>query len=169
MNLKWIGTLIVIAGCGGAGFLFAATYRQQIKQIHQLLTVLDLFQSELEYRRTPLPELCCIAGCSCSGVLKTVFEKLFLELDSQIAPDACCCMNAVLQSVQLSTPVRGLFCDLGKSLGRFDLTGQIRGIEAVRRDGSMLLDKLIREQDKRLQSYQTLGLCAGASVAILLF
>ena len=169
MRIKWIGTLIIIAGCGGIGFSFVSSYRQQMKQIRQLLAVLDLIQSELEYRRTSLPELCRLAGQSSSGAVKEVFDCLSQELDMQIAPDACCCMNAVLSSVTLSAPVRGLFYYLGKSLGRFDLTGQIRGIEAIRREGNLLLDKMTRDLDKRLQSYQTLGLCAGAAVAILLF
>ena len=89
MRIKWIGTLIIIAGCGGIGFSFVSSYRQQMKQIRQLLAVLDLIQSELEYRRTSLPELCCLAGRSSSGAVKAVFDSLSRELDMQIAPDAC--------------------------------------------------------------------------------
>ena len=169
MSMKWIGSMVIIAGCCGIGLSLVSSYRRQINQIRQFLSALDLIQSELEYRRTPLPELCRLAGQSSAGAVKGVFESLCMELDKQIAPDAVCCMNAVLSSVTLSHSVRGLFYYLGKTLGRFDLPGQIRGIEAVRREGSLLLDKLTHDQDKRLQCYQTLGLCAGAAVAILLF
>ena len=168
MNAKWIGTMIVILGCGGFGFGLAASHRRQVKQIRQLLTVLDLIQSELEYRRTPLPELCRLAGENSTGTVKTLFHNLSLELDKQIAPDAGCCMNAAVSESELSPLVKGLFRDLGRTLGRFDLQGQVRGIDAVRRDADRVLDKLTKDQDNRLQSYQTLGLCAGAALAILL-
>ena len=56
---------------------------------------------------------------------------------------------------------------LGKTLGRFDLTGQLSGIESViqlcRRD----LDGLLSNQDVRLRSYRTLGICAGIALVIL--
>lgn len=169
MSMKWIGSMVIIAGCCGIGLSLVSSYRRQVKQIRQFLSALDMIQSELEYRRTPLPELCRLAGQSSTGAVRVVFESLYRELDKQIAPDAACCMNAVLSSVTVSHPVRGLFYYLGKTLGRFDLPGQIRGIDAARREGSLLLDKLTHDQDKRVQSYQTLALCAGAAMSILLF
>ena len=56
---------------------------------------------------------------------------------------------------------------LGKSIGRFDMDGQIKGLEAVRQDCRRRLDELSKDRDTRLRSYQTLGLCAGAALAIL--
>lgn len=168
MGVKFIGTAIVIFGCGGFGFHAALHHGRQVRQLRQLLTVLDLIQSELEYRRPPLPELCRLAGISSAGVIGDIFECLARELDRQIAPDAGCCMAAVLSSLDICPALAGLLWDLGKTLGRFDLQGQIRGIEAVRRAANRELDKLTANQESRQRAYQTLGLCAGAALAILL-
>ena len=77
-------------------------------------------------------------------------------------------MNAVLDKLNLSSITKQLLRNLGRSLGRFDLEGQLRGIDAVRHETLEALEKLTHDQDERLRSYQTLGLCAGAALAILL-
>ena len=168
MSLKLIGTFVVIIGCGGFGFRLAAAHRREEKDLRQLLTVLDQIQCELEYRLTPLPELCRLAGESSSGNIRNLFFDLCRELERQIAPDAQCCMNAAVSALEFSPVIKNLLRDLGRTLGRFDLPGQLRGIEAVRQEAVLALDKLTKNQDVRLRSYQTLGLCAGAALAILL-
>ena len=78
-------------------------------------------------------------------------------------------MEVTVASVrELPESVGKLLKELGKTLGRFDLPGQLRGIEGVRRSSRKALDQLERNRDVRLRSYQTLGLCAGAALAILL-
>ena len=77
-------------------------------------------------------------------------------------------MNAALSSAELSRTMKGLLLELGRSLGNFDLNGQLRGIEAVRRQALEALQNSVKDRDQRIRSYQTLGLCAGAALAILL-
>jgi hypothetical protein len=57
--------------------------------------------------------------------------------------------------------------ELGQSLGRFDLNGQLLGIAAVRNTCRSKLQQFEKNKEVRLRSYQTLGLCAGAALAIL--
>ena len=168
MNPKWIGSAIIVIGCSGFGFRMAAAHRQQERQLRQLLSALDLLEWELRYRLPPLPELCLQVANDAQGAVSCLFRRLYEELERQIAPDAGMCMNAAVSVSSLSPAVKHLFLDLGRTLGRFDLEGQLKGIEAVRQEALMALDKLTRDQDTRLRSYQTLGLCAGAALAILL-
>ena len=168
MNLKWIGTAIIVLVCGGFGFRIAAVHRQKVSELHQLLSALDLLESELRYRLTPLPDLCCLVASSLSGNIGKVFRALHEELEQQIAPDAGCCMNVAVSVANLSVISIQLLKDLGRTLGRFDLEGQVQGIEAVRKETLSALEQLVKDQDARLRSYQTLGLCAGAALAILL-
>jgi hypothetical protein len=57
---------------------------------------------------------------------------------------------------------------LGTSLGHFDLEGQLQGIEQVRQLCKGHLENLERSQDTRIRNYQTLSICAGAALAIIL-
>jgi hypothetical protein len=52
-------------------------------------------------------------------------------------------------------------------MGKFDIDGQINGLEAVRSLCRRMLDELTSGREVRLRNYQTLGLCAGAALVIL--
>ena len=168
MNLKWIGAAIILLGCGGVGFRLAGSHRQKEKELRDLLSALDLLSCELRYRMTPLPELCLQTERVIRGAIGKMFHALHDELERQIAPDAGCCMNAVVSQSSLSPVTKQLLQGLGRTLGRFDLDGQLQGIEAIRMESVQALDALTKDRDTRLRSYQTLGLCAGVALAILL-
>lgn len=168
MSIRIAGAILVIVGCGSFGFLIAAAHRREETILRQLLTALDYMQCELQYRLTPLPELCRQVAAGYSGAVRSVFFLLATELEDQISPDVERCMEHVLSKLKdLPKLTREAMELLGRSLGRFDLDGQLKGLEAVRQECRRNLEALAQNRDVRLRSYQTLGLCAGAALAIL--
>lgn len=168
MNLKWIGAILIIVGCGGVGFSMALSHRNQMKELQQLLSALDFMQCELQYRLTPLPDLCRQTAAHAQSGIKTLFATLAAELEDQVSPDVMSCMrSAIVKTGQLSDKAATVAANLGRTMGRFDLDGQLMGLENARRECRQMLDNLNRNRDTRLRSYQTLGLCAGAALAIL--
>ena len=168
MNIRWIGAILVITACGGYGISVAAGYRREEESLRQMLRMVKFMQCELKYRLTPLPELCRQAAGEARGHLRNVMLGFASELDRQVSPDAYSCMRAVLLKADgLPRRIRRLFSQLGRCLGRFDLDGQLEGLDGVI---STCRDQLVQLQSskiKNLRSYQTLGLCAGAALAIL--
>lgn len=168
MNLKLIGALCVIVGCGSCGFMMASQYLSNIRLLKNLIVVLDYMQCELQYRCTPLPLLCRQAAEQVTGKIHQIFILLADELDAQISPNVQRCMASVLDRLgnvwgALSTILLGLSCNLGK----FDMPGQLHALENARSLCRENLEQLQQSKDCRLRSYQTLGLCAGAAIAIL--
>lgn len=161
--------MLVIVGCGGFGFSLAASHRKEEQSLRQLIAALDYMTCELQFRLTPLPELCRQAGLESRGGVREVLLALSRELNDQAAPDAGSCMNAAIaRSGGLHQRVADIFRQLGQSLGHFDLDGQLKSLEAARSGCRRELEILSRDRDDRLRSYQTLGLCAGAALAILM-
>ena len=168
MNIKLLGALLIITGCGGFGFMLAANHRKEEKTLRMLLSALDFMECELQYRMTPLPELCRRAAEQCRGGLQLVLRVLAQEMEQQISPDAARCMSAALSRVpELPRRAKSALNAMGQTLGRFDIAGQLRGLESVRLACRRDLEELETNRDARLRSYQTLGLCAGAALAIL--
>ena len=168
MSIRILGAILVILGCGSFGFLIAAAHRREERVLQQLLSALDYMQCELQYRLTPLPDLCRQTAANHYGIIKTAFHSLATELEDQISPDVERCMNAVLGKLKdVPKLTREALVLLGGSLGRFDLDGQLNGLEAARQTCRRGLEELRRDKPVRLRSYQTLGLCAGAALAIL--
>lgn len=166
--LKWIGAAMIMIGCGGTGFFMAASHRRQEWELRHFMASLDYMQCELQYRLTPLPDLCRQTAAQSSGLIRKLFEHLANELEDQVAPDVQYCMNAAISMVpELESATASVAKEMGRTLGRFDLEGQIRGLEHARQDCRRELERLAENRDVRLRSYQTLGLCAGAALAIL--
>ena len=168
MGYKWIGAILIMASCSGCGFAIAAGKRREEQLLYQLMEILQFLEADLQYRLTPLPELCRMAAGETKGILRAVFLNLYRELKWQKLPDAGSCMYAAIQrSGEIPPRVRRLLVQLGHTLGKFDLPGQLKGLEAVRQSCTSELNSLLQNREVRLRSYQTLGLCAGAALAVL--
>lgn len=169
MNHKWIGAILVIAGCGGYGFSLAANHRREVQLLRQLRRGLQFMSNELKYRLTPLPELCRQTAKETGGILRGIFSELADELDRQVLPDVSDCMILTVKHNRQALPpsLRRLMTRLGRSLGRFDLSGQLKGLEALESACSEELTALNRDRDIRVRNYQTLGLCAGVALVII--
>ena len=167
--MRWIGAVLILTGCGGFGFSLAAEHHRRERLVHQLLRGLKIMQWELQYRLTPLPELCRIGAKQAGGVPGQVLLQLAQIMEQQLYPDVSSCMQEVLTRQDgLPRSVRMLFRQLGTSLGRYDLPGQLEGLEAVYEGCKEEIRLMAQNREQRLRSYRTLGLCAGAALAIIL-
>ena len=168
MLLKWIGAALITAGCGGAGFSIAAAYRREERELRQMTTALDFMACELQYRLTPLPDLCRLAGSELRGISGKFLTALAAELECGLQPEVGDCVIQVLaQMADIPRKVKEAALLLGSSLGRFDVDGQLKGLETVRGFCRRELEIMSAGKENRLRSYQTLGICAGAALAIL--
>ena len=168
MLIKVIGAVLILISCGSVGFCMAAAHRREESIMDSLCNLLLFMENELQYRLTPLPELCIATAQQTSGVLKNLFLLLEQELNSQISPDADSCMRAAVCRCS-GLPQRAQQCllELGKTLGMFDIDGQIKGLKALQGNCELRLQQLRFNKNDRLRGYQTLGLCAGAAIVIL--
>ena len=149
--------------------MMANHHRKETEALRQLITALDHMQSELEYKLTPLPALCRDMEQIADGHIGQTLGRLGRVLEAQAftnVPDAM--KEAVKETKGLPTMAANQLLSLGKTLGRFDLPGQLRGIQSCRMDCCHQLENLEHNQAQRLRSYQTLGFCAGLALAILL-
>ncbi|MBO7252069.1 MAG: stage III sporulation protein AB [Oscillospiraceae bacterium] len=168
MTLKWIGAALVVGSCGGWGMVIAAAHCNQEAQLRRLSSILQTMQWELRYRLTELPQLCRIAARECRGVLHHFFLDLARELDWMKEAEASDCMNTVLSRYgNLPPKVKRILRSLGRTMGRYDLEGQLQGMDAIIAQCSRELSGLGKDREIRLRSYKTLGLCAGAALVIL--
>ena len=168
MNLKLIGAICVILSCGGCGGIMAYHHNIKIQLIRSLIGALDYMSCELQYRYTQLPQLCRQVAGRCQKTMQHVFLLLSEELDAQITPNVKLCMDSVLEKCSdLPVELKKHLKELGTDLGNFDLPGQLKGLERVRCSCCETLEQLLNNKANRLRSYQTLGLCAGAAIAIL--
>lgn len=168
MNYKWIGAVLVLLSCGGCGFSMAASHRGEEKLYRNMIRLTQYMKTELQYRLTPLPDLCQGAAMELGGIIGRIFVNLSYELQNQILPDAASCMQTVLnQEKTIPSEIRKLLLEFGRILGRYDLEGQVLSLDAIRARSEESLALLKTHREERLRGYQTLGLCAGAALVVL--
>lgn len=168
MTPKIVGAVMILTACGAMGLSVASNHRQKERMLRQLISLTELMSCELQYRQTALPQLMQLCKRQSGGQISEIFSAMERELDRQVAPDAATCMATVLETgPQLPDMVKEKLSILGNSLGRFDLAGQLSGLETVAQLCRRELDGLLLNRDARLRSYTTLALCAGAALVIL--
>ena len=163
--IRLIGACCIVTGCGGFGFAMAAANRREEAELVRLISALEYMSCELSYRMTPLAALC--RGAARGGLVGRFLTELASELERGTAPDVQVCVRAVLVRLQPQRLLRRHLGELGATLGRFDLPGQLRGLETAIRSAEDALRHFREGAEGRRRSWQTLGLCAGAAMAIL--
>lgn len=169
MYIRIIGAILIVLSSSSVGYYLVLSHKREENAIRQLINVLNFMECELQYRLTPLPELCRLAAAENQGIVCDLMLTLANEMDRQISPDASSCMNAALAKYhRFPERAKRILMRLGGSLGRFDLGGQLRGLENARQSCRKELESLGNNRNERLKNYQTLAICAGVALVILL-
>lgn len=166
--VRFIGAGCIFLGCGSFGFAMAASNRREESELLRWLAALEYMSCELSYKLMPLNALCRDAAEHSAGTVRQFLTALAVCLERKTSPDAQLCVYEVLVHLDTTPCLRRLFRDFGTTLGKFDLPGQLRGLESAIRSAGEALRTLRDGASERRHRYQTLGLCAGAAMAILL-
>lgn len=169
MSIRMIGAVMILSGCGWFGFSMAASHRNREQGLRQLIRAAEFMECELQFRQTDIPQLCFLTSNSLTGELQNVFSEVGELLEEQACCDVSECICRVLQRhPNLPEGIDLHLMELGRNLGKFDLNGQLVSLRSVQRECELERRALAENRESRLRSYQTLGLCTGAALAILL-
>lgn len=166
--MKVLGAILIISGCGSVGFYIAFVYNRELALLKKFAYLLDYMTCQLQFKLMPLPALLRDAAKQAAGFMVGLFQDLADELDTQVKPDVKSCLLATLNKYpQIPASVRCCLCELSGSLGKFDLEGQMEGFAYTK---SVCLEKIAaleENRESRLRTYRTLGICAGAALAVI--
>ena len=167
--IQIIGAGLILISSTVIGYSIAAAHKKSERELTLLIRILEYMYHELQYNLTPLPELMTKTAKEANGTLAAFFHALAKIMDHMLYEDAAQCIRITLhQYPQLPEVVRDNLCLMGANLGRFDLAGQLSGLEAVKHMCIRDLEGLAHNRDERLRSYRTLAICAGVAIIILL-
>lgn len=169
--IKLLGTAMIVLGSGSAGFGFARAVRVQLRQLNALLAALETMKSEIEYRLTPLPELCAVLAQGDEPATAGFFRACAAQMEAdRCLPPQLAIQRAMerAQEMKWSARTRETVRNLAFSLGKFDLGGQLRAIELAQERLRAELAEVQAGSRARCRSYETIGICAGLALAVIL-
>lgn len=166
--VKIVGILLVILGASGTGFSMAFSVRQTVSVVQQLVSALEQMKNEISFRRTPLPELMGLLEAQSRGPVSEFFGRMAAELSQRQARSVDAIVRTQAAAIRaFSPPVRQILVQLGGGLGQYDAEGQLRSIDLALLRLRGLLEQYRADQQSRIRSYCTLGICGGLAIAIL--
>ena len=169
--IRMIGAALVVLSSGAVGFGFARAVKLQCAQLEGLLWALDTMQSEMSARLTPLAQLFSgLSACRQKDV-----AAFFAEAGRALSAQPYCtvpdCFKRGFQQAKGFRPgdesVQALY-GLSLNLGRFDLESQLAAIERTKASVTAALLALQGQKRARCRSYETIGICAGLALAVML-
>ena len=169
MSYRIYGIICIILGCGAVGFIFAYNAKREVTALKQFIAALEFMKCELQFSLPALSDLCRHTASVSTHHVRKLFNLISDELDNQIFPDAHrCILSAIKQCKDMPSLTQKAAELLATSIGHFDLKGQLSSIETVMVESQQLLATYSNNLETRSRCYKTLGICAGAAIAILL-
>ena len=90
-------------------------------------------------------------------------------MDQQTSPDVQSLAETVLKCFNdIPESCRSIITQLGKTMGCFNLEGQVTQLQTLQAQCSQLLESKTKDRDKYVRCYETLGICCGAALVIIL-
>ena len=169
--IRLLGAGLVTLAASMAGFGCASAVRTQCAQLAALIAAMDYMKSEMSARLTPLPVLFSTLGASRQKDAARFFEAAGRALAT---PPGCTIPVSFRRGFQ-SAPglrpgqdaVQALYT-LSMGLGQFELEAQLRAVETCRERLAAALLSLQAQKRARCRSYETIGICAGLALAVIL-
>ena len=165
--MKLIGVALIVASAGWVGIGMSVSLKKRMELYQTAMQALQLLKNEIAFCGTALPQAFGLLAASCEGMLALVFSSAGRRMDRcpWISP-----AEAMRQAVSCleDHQLKNIFLRLGQGLGNYGLDAQIQAIHAARDQIARLLETLDATRKEKSKVYETMGICVGLSVAILL-
>jgi len=163
--------LILLAGAG-AGLLKAKTFDNRVYHLQELITTLNVLESEMKYRMDPLPDLLLRVSRVKDGISAAMLSTAGRLSKIHASHDFSDCWKEAVETAYQESALNKedimIITDLGIELGKTDLENQAG---MFRRTVSLLEAQAAEAaEEKRIKGkmYKSLGTAVGALIVILL-
>lgn len=168
MIIKLFGAILILLGCGLFGIMCASSYRKEIKTLGGFIDLINAVSCELQYKASKLQDVFAGLSDAMKSPISDFCRILSSEFESQVQPCVPECIYAALAKCQnIPRSTERHIVQMGLTLGRFDLDGQLSELNAVRKEAESALTELRSQQEMKTRNIKTLALCAGAAIVIL--
>ncbi len=169
--LKLIGALLIISGCGYAGFTIAKKYRNRPRELHYLRSALQMLETEIAYGATPLPDALELVAARCAKEVAELFSQTREALLSGEGVTAGEAWERALKKFYTHSAINAgdaaILRALGMSLGISDREDQIKHLHLAQEQLKIEIAKAEEEAAKNVKLYNYLGFLGGLSIVIV--
>lgn len=170
--MRLAGTALIIFSCGMMGLIVAGSYGKRVYNLRQLISFIQILESEINFARTTLPEIIAIKKHEYIGAVGNFIGTLDTALNNEKGED----FNKVWEQGVLDLSEEGFpsqviddMQELGGVLGVSDVSEQTKYLKSSLIRLEQALQEAKEEQEKHTKLWQYMGFSAGLLIVLLLF
>lgn len=169
--MRIAGVIFIVVSAGSMGFRVALSLRRRCALLRQLMAALQLLRNEIAVCGTPLPQAFALMAASSDGLLERLFSRIAKDMDKRRWLTPLAAMQQALRDLPelpRDDRISMILLELAGKLGKYDLDSQLHGIDLAQ--AQLEEERLTAERERSVKgkTYETLGICAGLAMAILL-
>ncbi len=167
--IRLIGAILVAGGTAAVGAAAVQGLKARARLLSALIGALDIMQSELYFKLTPLPELTERLAREADAPIRPFFKKLSAGMESLGEHSFASLWEHALQACGQfwRQAEKTLLSELGGVLGRYDTEGQTRIIAYIRARLEGLLTQAEADCRQQGRVYGALGVVCGLAMVII--
>lgn len=168
--IKLLGIVLILISTFSTGMAMVGGVRATLDQTRALQSLLQLMHSEIQCHMTPLPDIFAQGAKTISGPIGELCGKIanaFQKGDPQTFYYAIQSSIGAVPKLLLPRSAQGVFLELAKSLGRYDLDSQLTAITHAQERLERICITLESEREGRCRSYGAVCACAGLCFLII--
>lgn len=153
------------------GLIVASSYGRRVQNLRQLISFLQLLESEIQYARTTLPNVITFLAPQFSGAIGEFLTVLCAGLSNHTGERFSTIWDEGVQSLgQNGLPQTALddLRSLGSILGTSDAVEQSKHLKHLLHRLDQALKVAEEEREKQTRLWQYLGFSAGMLIVLLL-
>lgn len=173
MMISWvkvIGAVLLVAAFSQIGFVVADNYSRRPKELRDLLTALQMLETEVMYGAVPLPDALQHIAQFSGGPIRDLFagaRSMLLSGQGRTAGEAWqSSLAAIFPASSLSDTDQAILAGFGVSLGVSDREDQVKHINLAREQLKREEARATEESLRCVRLWKSLGVLVGLAVCL---
>jgi|LSQX01.1.fsa_nt_gb stage III sporulation protein AB len=170
--IKLLLYIVIIGSGAGIGYLKARPYENRILHLEDLITALQILESEMKYRKDPLPILLKRIGDLNIGKSSLFFMQVIKGLKEDYSFDFykswISAVEKVYEDSSLTERDKELLSEVGLDLGKTDINSQKNTFTRTYTRLEQQLAEALEEKKTKGKMYNALGVAIGVLIVIVL-
>jgi stage III sporulation protein AB len=170
--IKLLLYLVIIGSGAGIGYLRARPFENRTIHLEDLITALQILESEMKYRKDPLPILLKRIGDLKIGNSSIFFIQVFENLKKHYSYDFYKSWTSAVEKVyedsSLTERDKELLSEVGIELGKTDINNQNNIFIKAHSRLEHQLAEALEEKKTKGKMYKALGVAIGVLIVIVL-
>lgn len=168
LYVKLFGGFLVVCASAWVGFGAAKTIRSLENNLHEMRSALEYMKCELLYTTDRYSDLCRKLAHNSTGKVSAFFHALE-TMSSLDGYEPIGSTSKAMKSSGLRIPPAAEYAveQLFDGFGRCDMNGQLQKISLCSAAIEQQSEQISKSAETRCKTYETVGICAGVALMIL--